>query len=168
MLKFARTWADRLIGLSAVFGTLGLLGEVGVILYDVIGRALGSPLYGSQDLVTMTMVILVFGGMAICDRRGGHVAVDLFEGYFPRWFNRTVDVASALVGAAIFVAMAWAVNDSAKISAMLNLQTNLLPLKKLWFQNALSILALITALGMLLRAIELAIAGRDVQKEVQV
>ena len=41
-----------------------------MILYDVIGRALGSPLYGSQDLVTMTMIILVFGGMAICDRRG--------------------------------------------------------------------------------------------------
>jgi TRAP-type C4-dicarboxylate transport system permease small subunit len=116
----------------------------------------------------MTMVILVFGGMAICDRRGGHVAVDLFEAYFPRWFNRGIDVISALTGAAIFVAMAWAVNDSAKISAMLNLQTNLLPLKKLWFQNALSILALVTALGMFLRALELAIAGRDVQKEAQV
>ena len=168
MLTFARNWADRLIGLSAIFGTLGLLGEVGVILYDVIGRALGSPLYGSQDLITMTMIILVFGGMAICDRRGGHVAIDLFEGYFPRWFNRSVDVLSALTGAAIFVAMAWAVNDSAKISAMLNLQTNLLPLKKLWFQNVLSILALVTALGMFLRAVELALAGRDVQKEAQV
>lgn len=115
----------------------------------------------------MTMVILVFGGMAICDRRGGHVAVDLFEGYFPKFFNRFIDIASAAIGAVIFVAIAWAVNDSAKISAMLNLQTNLLPLKKLWFQNALSILALVTAAGMFLRAIELAFAGRDVQKEVQ-
>jgi len=96
------------------------------------------------------------------------VAVDLFEAYFPRWFNRAVDVISALTGAAIFVAMAWAVSDSAKISAMLNLQTNLLPLKKLWFQNALSVLALVTAFGMFLRAIELALTGRDVQKEAQV
>ena len=50
-----RKIADRLIGLSATIGALGLLVEVVVILVDVIGRALGKPLYGSQDMITMTM-----------------------------------------------------------------------------------------------------------------
>lgn len=58
-----RKLADRLIGLSAVLGSLGLLVEVGIILTDVIGRLFGHPLFGSQDLITMTMVIVVFGGM---------------------------------------------------------------------------------------------------------
>lgn len=168
MLRLLRTAADGLISLSAIIGTLGLLTEVGVILVDVVGRALGAPLYGSQDITTMAMVILVFGGMAICDRRGGHIAVDLFEPYFPDIWNRITDILAALMGAIIFVTLAWAVNESAKLSDMLNLSTNLLRLPKSWFQNALSVFALVTAAAMLLRALELAISGRDTRKEDQI
>jgi TRAP-type C4-dicarboxylate transport system permease small subunit len=164
-MESIRGVADRLIGLSAIIGSLGLLFEVGVILTDVIGRAFGRPLLGSQDLITMSMVIVVFGGMAICDRRGGHIAIDVFERFFPGGMNRIVDVVSALLGAAIFVTMAWAVNESAKISIMLNLSTNLLNLPKAWFQWMLCAFALLTAFGMALRAIELAAYGRDVRSK---
>lgn len=157
--------ADRLIGLTATIGALGLIAEVVVILVDVIGRAFGFPLFGSQDLVTMTMVLLVFGGMAICDRKGGHIAVDLAERYYPASMNRLIDILAAFIGAVVFLTMAYAVHDSAKISVMLNLSTNLLGLPKVWFQNALSILAVLTSFGMLLRAIELGVSGRDIRKE---
>ena len=160
-----RALADRLIGLSATIGILGLLAEVGVILVDVIGRALGRPLFGSQDVVTMAMVIVVFGGMALCDRQGGHVAVDLLERRFPRWLNRGADILSALFGAVIFLMIAWAVWESAKLSVMLNLSTNLLRWPKAWFQWALCGFALLTAAGMLLRAVELSVRGRDVRGE---
>ena len=138
-----------------------------IILVDVIGRAFGKPLYGSQDLITMTMVILVFGAMALCDRQGGHIAVDLFERYYPTILNRIIDILAAAIGAVIFVCIAYAVNESAKLSVMLNLSTNLLQLPKVWFQNALSLFALMTAAGMLLRAIELTLSGRDIRKEDQ-
>ncbi|MCG6903513.1 MAG: TRAP transporter small permease [Rhodobacter sp.] len=160
-----RQIADRLIGLSATLGALGLLVEVCVILTDVIGRALGRPLYGSLDIITMAMIILVFGAMALCDRKGGHIAVDVFERYFPPAFNRAIDVVSALIGAAIFLALAWAILDSAKISVMLNLNTNLLNLPKAWFQYALAAFSVLTALGMILRATELALGIRDVRLE---
>lgn len=166
-MRKLRTIADGLIGLCATLGALGLLVEVAVILVDVIGRALGKPLFGSQDLITMTMVILVFGGMALCDRMGGHVAVDIFERYFTRGFNRAVDVISALIGAVIFLALAWAVYESAKLSVMLNLSTNLLNLPKVWFQWALCGFAVVTALAMALRAAELALSGRDVRGTVR-
>ena len=165
MLESIRKIADRLIGLSAAIGALALFVEVAVILVDVIGRALGKPLYGSQDLVTMTMVILVFGAMAMCDRRGGHIAVDLLERRFPDRVNRLIDIASAVLGAVIFVFIAWSVWESAKISQMLNLSTNLLRLPKLWFQWALAGFALFTAVGMALRAVELAVSGRNMHKE---
>ncbi len=160
-----RKAADRLISLSAAIGALGLIVETAVILIDVIGRALGAPLYGSQDLSTMTMVILVFGGMALCDRNGGHIAVDLFERYYPPALNRLIDILAALIGALIFLGIAYAINESAKLSVMLNLSTNLLRLPKVWFQNGLSIFALLTAAGMALRAIELAFSGRDIRRE---
>lgn len=162
-MLFLRTFADRLIGLSATIGALALILEVGVILVDVIGRAFGHPMYGSQDLITMVMVVLVFGAMALCDRNGGHIAVDLFERYYPPLMNRIIDVVAALMGAIIFVALAWAVWESSKLSTMLNLSTNLLRLPKAWFQWALVGFCLLTAFGMALRALELAFRGFDVR-----
>ena len=167
MLASLRTWADRLISLSAALGSIGLIFVTLVILIDVIGRGIQNPLYGSQDLMTMTLVIVIFGGMAICDRQGSHVAVDLLENYFPDALNRAIDVLSALLGALIFVALAFTVYESAKISTMLNLSTNLLRLPKAWFQWGLCCLSLLTAVAMLLRAVELSISGRDVRKEQQ-
>jgi len=160
-----RNSADRLISLSATIGSIGLIVEVGIILVDVIGRAFGSPLYGSQDLVTMTMVLLVFGGMALCDRRGGHIAVDIFERKFPDWLNKMIDIFSALLGAFIFIMIAWTVYESSQLSVMLNLSTNLLRLPKSIFQWALCGLALLTAFAMLLRAAELTFSNRDIRQE---
>jgi len=165
VLKTLRKWADRLIGLSANIGALGLMVEVVVILVDVTGRFFGKPLFGSQDMITMAMVILVFGAMALCDRNGGHIAVDLLEPYFPRWLNRIIDIGAALLGALIFVFVAWAIWESAKLSVMLNLSTNLLRLPKAWFQWALCGFAILTALGMLLRALELTVSRRDLRRE---
>jgi len=165
MIAHLRTWADRLIGLSATIGALGLLVEVGVILTDVIGRAFGYPLYGSQDMITMAKVIRVFGGMAMCDRDGGHIAVDIFEPRYPSWLNSFIDIFAAALGAMIFVFIAWAILESAKLSIMLNLSTNLLRLPKAWFQWGLAGLSIVTAFGMLLRAVELALSGRDVRIE---
>ena len=164
MLRLRRG-ADRLIGLSATIGALGLFVETGVILVDVIGRAFGSPLFGSQDIIMMTMVIVVFGGMSRCDRIGGHIGVDIFERHLPPGLNRAIDVVSALLGAVIFAGIAWAVWDSSRISQMLNLSTNLLGLPKAWFQWALAGFSGLTALGLLLRAAELALTGRDVRTE---
>lgn len=159
--------ADRLIGLSAIFGSLALLAEVIVILVDVIGRAFGYPLLGSQDIVTMVMVIVVFGAMAVCDRRNGNITIDIFEAWFPGWFNRFADILSALIGAAIFFMIAWTVYESAKLSVMLNLSTNLLEWPKAWFQWALCGFAVLTGLGMLLRAVELTFTRRNIFREDQ-
>lgn len=165
MLAAVGRVADRLIDLSASIAAFGLVIEVGVILIDVVGRFFGRPIYGSQDLITMTMVVLVFGAMALCDRRGGNVSVDLLQRYFPAGVNHAIDVAAALLGAAIFVALAWAVWESAKLSVMLNLSTNLLTLPKAWFQWALCGFALITALGMGLRALDLMLNRRRVPED---
>ena len=163
-MNAARKLADRPISLSAAIGALGLIFEVVVILIDVIGRAFGKPLYGSQDLTVTAMVILVFGAMALCDRNGGHVAVDLFERYYPPAMNRAIDVIAAALGAAIFLALAWAVWESARLSVMLNLSTNLLYIPKAWTLWAMVAFCLLTAFGMGLRAVELVSRGHDVRK----
>lgn len=159
--------ADRLIHLSATLGSLALVVEVVVILVDVIGRAFGKPLYGSQDLVTMTLVIVVFGAMALCDRAGGHIAVDLLERYYPPRMNLIIDIVAALIGALIFAGLAWAIWESSKLSVMLNLSTNLLLLPKSWFQWALMGFSMVTAFALFLRAIELTLGWGDIRKDIK-
>ena len=160
-----RTLADRLIGLSAAIGSTALILIVVVVLVDVIGRAFGSPLYGGQDITTMATVILVFAPMALCDRLGGHISVDLFERYFPDAMNRNIDIFVAVLGAVIFAAMAWATWESAKLSVMLNLSTNLLYIPKAYFQWAAIVFMILASLGLALRALELVLTGRDVRTE---
>lgn len=145
-------WADRLISLSALVGTLGLIAEVLVILVDVVGRYFGKPLMGAQDISQMSMVLVVFGGMALCDKVGGHVSVDVFERLLPRRVLWLGDVIAPLLGAVIFCGIAWTVWESAALSRMLNLATNILYLPKAWFQYAIVAMSIITAFAMVLRA----------------
>jgi len=130
-----------------------------VTVIDVIGRYFGAPLRGAHDISTMAMVLVVFGGMALCDRLGGHISVDIFEERFPRPVILIGDIATALIGAAIFLALAWTVWQSALLSQMLHLSTNIINLPKAWFQYAIVAASLITALGMILRAVDLLLTG---------
>lgn len=166
----AKLWqfADRLISLSAFFGTVCLVLEVAVILVDVVGRYFGSPLDGARDISQMGMVIVVFGGMALCDRVGGHINVDIFEGVMPSWLNRLSDVAAPLIGAIMFLIIAWTVWESAKLSIMLNLATNIIYLPKAWFQYVVVVMSVITAIGMLLRALQAALTGAGAAPKAKV
>lgn len=161
MLALVRTVTDRLISLSALLGTVALLFVVVIVLIDVIGRAFGSPLYGSLDLTTMAFVVVVFCGMALCDQQGGHIAVDLFERFFPPRLNHLIDIVVDLMGGAIFLTMAYAVTKAAGLSAMLNLRTNLLGLPLAWFQWLLAVLAFLTGIAVLLRAVEFILSGHS-------
>lgn len=156
--------AEGLTSLSAFVGTIGLLGLVGVIVVDVVGRYFGSPLTGAQDITQMGLVLIVFGGMALCDRVGGHIAVDLFERSFPHWVVRAGDIATALLGAVIFAAIAWYVWESSKLSVMLNLKTNIIYLPKAWFQYAVTGACVLTAFGMLVRFAALVTGRMDHQE----
>ncbi|MBL1241109.1 MAG: TRAP transporter small permease [OCS116 cluster bacterium] len=165
MLKRLTKLADRFINLSAIIGSIGLIVEVVIILIDVVGRMFDMPLVGAQDISQMSMIILVFGAMALCDKTGGHIAVDIFETSFPRWLNNSIDIFSALIGALIFALIAWAIYESSKISQMLNLATNIIYLPKAYFQWAVSAFCIITSVGMLLRGISLAVIGKEVEEE---
>ncbi|MDQ0314044.1 TRAP transporter small permease [Amorphus orientalis] len=157
-MTLLRKAVDGLIDLSTAIGAAALILVALNILIDVVGRYFGAPLAGAQDISQMLMVLIVFGGMAVCDRNGGHVSMDVFEHWFPDRMNAWLDVLSALVGAAIFAGIAWTVYESSKISLMLNLATNIISLPKAWFQWALSAFAALTSLSMLLKAIRLALA----------
>ena len=157
MRAFIWKVADGLIGLSAFIGTLGLIVGVLDILVDVIGREFGFPLTGARDISQMAMLTMVFGGMALADRTLSHISVDIFEGVFSAGFNRLTQVIAPAVGAIVFLMMAKTMWDAANLSRLLHLSTNILYLPKAWFQYLAMVMSLITALAMVLRAIETAL-----------
>lgn len=146
--------ADRLISLSAIVGTIGLLIGVVDVVIDVVGREFHRPLRGAQDISQMAMVTMVFGGMAMADRLDAHIAVDVFEGVFSKRLNKITQIIAPLVGSLVFILLAKAMWDSAALSQLLNLATNIIYLPKAWFQYMAVIMCSITALAMFLRAVD--------------
>lgn len=147
----ARRVADVLADASVAIGGAALVAAGAIIVVDVVGRVFGEPLRGAQDLAQMALVLIVFGGMAFCDRVGGHVSVDLFETSFSARANLWFAAFANALGALIFILIAVEIWESSKISRMLNLATNILKLPKAPFQYAVAAFCVITALGMLVR-----------------
>lgn len=150
---------DGLSSLSGLLGGLALLAALAVVVVDVVGRAFGAPLYGARDIVQMAGVFVVFGGMAVCHRRGGHIAVDLLENVFGAGLNRFLLVLGEVLGAAIFALIAWQVWEAAKLALLLKMSTNLLYLPRGPFLYAMLGFSVVTALSMLLRATRYALAA---------
>ena len=157
MLILLRKAIDGLVDLSAILGGLALVFVTGVILTDVVGRAMGSPLYGVQDLVEMSALFVVFGGMAYVDRRGGHVTVDLLEHFYSPRLNKIFVVLGCLTGAVIFGLIAWQTWEASKLSVMLNRATNILFLPRAPFQYGVVVLSAITSLAMFARGLRAAL-----------
>lgn len=75
---------------------------------DVLLRWLwNAPIYGTQDLSEMGLVLVVFGAVAYCGRAGGHVAVDLFVGFLGRRARRASELLVRLASVAIFAVLSW-------------------------------------------------------------
>jgi TRAP-type C4-dicarboxylate transport system permease small subunit len=99
---------DRAARLLAYAGGTLLLLLALLTVADVVLRWLwNAPIYGAQDLSEMGLVLVVFGSIAYCGRAGGHVAVDLFVGFFGRHFRRASDLLVRSASIAIFAVLAW-------------------------------------------------------------
>ena len=160
-MNFLRKVADGLVSLSAVIGGIALLVLTLTILIDVIGRAVGFPLYGARDVVKMAAVVAVFSGMAFAEKRGGHISVDILEGRFSPDFNRWLVTFGLVVGAVLFAVIAWRFYVAAPTSMMLKKSTNILFIKRWPFDYGVMALCAITAFYMGLRAITRIAGGRD-------
>lgn len=145
---------DRLIDVSVLLGAVGLLVALGVTAADVVGRAFGAPLYGARDIVSMSGVFVVFGGMAHAHRRGSHVAVDLLQRTFSDRMNRVLDVVAHWSGAVVFGLIGWQLYEGIALARMLSSSTNLLYLPRAPFLMTMTALALICAVSMALRGLD--------------
>jgi C4-dicarboxylate transporter DctM subunit len=74
-----------------------------VVLRYVFAR----PLAGSQDIVQVTLVFVVFLGVAYVQLTGKHITVDVISSQLPPRAAKVVDVIISLVGIAVVSVLVW-------------------------------------------------------------
>jgi TRAP-type C4-dicarboxylate transport system permease small subunit len=103
-----RSTIETLLRYLALGGGIGLLWLLVMTVAAVVMRKVfGSPLLGVFDLSQVTMIVIVFSGMAYCAIKRGHVAVELFNDMLPPRLQTLLNAAINLVSAALLGFIAW-------------------------------------------------------------
>lgn len=145
--------AGGLARLCAALSGAAVLALATLLFVDVLARAFGHPLFGAQDIAEMGMILATFGAVALLDRRGEQIRVELLASRLPAAVRRWGDRLSALLGAAIYATLAVTLWRAAELSSLLSLSSNILGLPKAPFQILLAALALVAALNAGLRGL---------------
>ncbi|RKE66111.1 TRAP transporter small permease subunit [Pseudorhodoplanes sinuspersici] len=79
-----------------------------LVVADVVGRGLfNSPVKGTPEIVSMSIVIICFLLAAYAVQSGGMLRTDVIVGMFGRRGHAFADLASGLLGAAFFILIVW-------------------------------------------------------------
>ena len=104
---------DRLTDAMSAAGTLLVVGIMVLMDADILRRALANaPIPGVPEIVTMSLAAIVFLQFAATLRAGRMIRSDGLEHWLGRRSARAahgLQVAFCLLGAAVFVLMAWGV-----------------------------------------------------------
>lgn len=105
MLSRLNEWAAR--ALLTVAATLAFLLSF-LVCADVIGRVVfNSPVKGTPEIVSSSIVIICFLQAAYAIRSGGMIWVDAVTQHLPAWVQASCEVLGALLGIAFFGLVCW-------------------------------------------------------------
>lgn len=102
------------VRLAAAGAGLVILFMMMVGVADVAGRyLLNAPLSSAFELTGLSMVLVVFGGLASCGWVGGHVVVNVLEGVLSKPSGRLITALVHGIGAVLMLTIAWRSADVA-------------------------------------------------------
>jgi TRAP-type C4-dicarboxylate transport system permease small subunit len=85
-----------------------------LVCADVIGRVVfNSPVKGTPEIVSFSIVIILWLQAAYAIRSGGMIWVDAVHVHLPNRVQRTCDIFGALLGIAFFTLVCWGSVDPA-------------------------------------------------------
>ena len=114
MLLRLNDWIARaLLTIAAVLAFLLCF----LVCADVIGRVVfNSPVKGTPEIVSGSIVMILWLQAAYAIRSGGMIWVDAVHGHLPARVQRALDVLGALLGIAFFGLVCWGSIDPALYS----------------------------------------------------
>jgi tripartite ATP-independent transporter DctM subunit len=103
-----RWGVDAVHAAAKVLIVAALIGELTVVVSDVIGRALfAHSLLWSDEAAKLALSVITFVGGAVAYREGRHTAIGLFVGLLPAKWQRVVLVVTEWTVVVIGSLMAW-------------------------------------------------------------
>ncbi len=149
----ALAWFDRAVRWLALGGGAVLIGMVLLTVIDVALRKFANaPIFGAQNASELALLVVVFSAIAYCGREGGHIAIDLVGNTMSPGALRVTDTLVNLVGAAVFIILAWRAVMAADHAMAIGRVSNLLAIPHWPFYGVI-------ALGAALYAMVQIIAG---------
>lgn len=95
---------------------------LGIMLFIVINilmrRLFNSPITGSYDLVSLSIVIVVVLALANCAVQKGHIAIDFLVDRFPLWMQKLIDITTNIVCLIFIVLFTYHTAKHAYITAI--------------------------------------------------
>jgi|APLak6261687868_1056178.scaffolds.fasta_scaffold00895_7 TRAP-type C4-dicarboxylate transport system permease small subunit len=111
-------------GLGVLRGAQAAMGSVAcaalfvmmtVAVVDVVARtAFNKPFGAASEVIELAMVATIFLVYPIVSYKGMHISIDLLDSLVPDPLRRAQHVLSALLGAAVFAAVAWRIGYLAR------------------------------------------------------
>jgi TRAP-type C4-dicarboxylate transport system permease small subunit len=85
-----------------------------LVVADVVGRGIfNSPVQGTPEIVSISIVIICYLQAAYAIRSGGMLRVDAFVSVLPDRVRNALEVVGALLGAAFFALILWGAYEPA-------------------------------------------------------
>ncbi len=108
-------WIDRiLLSVSLICGgvTLAFMTFYSVFNVLVMRKALGSPIQGAEDLLALSLVVIVALSVPLGARTGAHIEIEVFESRMSRAFAKWSMIFVKLLGIALLAVMSWRLWES--------------------------------------------------------
>jgi len=108
-------WLDRiLIWVSLICGgvTLAFMTFYSVFNVLVMRKALDSPIQGAEDLLALSLVVIVALSIPLGARTGAHIEIEVLESRMSRAFSKWSMVFVKILGIALLAVMSWRLWES--------------------------------------------------------
>lgn len=98
-----------LVQVSLYLGGLTLAFMTAFTVWNVLimRKALNSPIIGAEDLLILSLVVIVTLSIPLGARTGAHIEIEVLENSMSAWFAKWSMVVVKLLGFALLVTMAW-------------------------------------------------------------
>jgi len=103
LLDIVLTWV------SITLGGITLVFMTGFSVWNVLvmRKAFNSPITGAEDLLILSLVVIVALSIALGSRTGAHIEIEVLESYMSVRFAKWSMIFVKLLGVALLVVMSW-------------------------------------------------------------
>jgi TRAP-type mannitol/chloroaromatic compound transport system permease small subunit len=107
-MSWLRRWVQRLAVGMVLLGSVGMMLSMLICVADVTGtNFFGWPVPGTLEITESTMVLIVFGALAYCQEKRGHIRVEILHGYMSPRIQSLMDAVTHLLALVFFALLAW-------------------------------------------------------------